>query len=305
LRLRPHIVHIHDPELLPIAQLLRLTGAKVIYDIHEDYVTSLQQKQYLPRPLRALAALAMTRLERGVSAGCRRIIAERYYAERFPDALQILNYPLAEEMNGGARPACTEPMPTFDPKYAWYLYTGNVAFDRGALAHLDLLRAHRGAALCSVGRCMPAVAAAIRARAKEIGIAPERIVLIGENAYVSRERIHQLTTQGPWIAGLALFPPTVHYMRKELTSFFEYMEAGLPILAADHPSWVDMLHERVGYTVKVCSLSALRERAQQLEADAALRSRFGARGRELVRQRFNWARQEGKLIEFYRKLLQA
>jgi glycosyltransferase involved in cell wall biosynthesis len=131
----------------------------------------------------------------------------------------------------------------------------------------------------------------------------ERIVLIGESAYVSRERIHQITTQGPWIAGLALFPPTLHYMRKELTKFFEYMEAGLPVLASDFPSWTDMIHERVGYTVKVGDMTALRQRAQQLEADADLRQRFGARGRELVAQRFNWTRQEEKLVAFYRQML--
>ena len=305
LRLRPHVVHIHDPELLVVAQILRLTGAKVVYDIHEDYVTSIQQKEYLPRPLRALVAQAMTYLERGLSAGCHRIIAERYYAERFPSALQILNYPLAGELGGAARATSQEPLPTFDPQYSWYLYTGNVALDRGALTQLDLLRAHRRAALCSVGRCAPAVAAAIRVRAQELGIAPERILLIGANSYVSRERIHQITTQGPWVAGLALFPPTLHYMRKELTKFFEYMEAGLPILASDFPAWTDMLHERVGYTVEVGNLNALRERAQQLEADELLRSRFSARGRELVAERFNWTLQEEKLVAFYRNLFPA
>jgi glycosyltransferase involved in cell wall biosynthesis len=94
-------------------------------------------------------------------------------------------------------------------------------------------------------------------------------------------------------------------MRKELTKFFEYMEAGLPILASNFRSWTDMLHERVGYTVEIGNLNALRERAQQLEADDALRSRFGARGRELVAQRFNWTRQEEKLLEFYRTMLRS
>jgi glycosyltransferase involved in cell wall biosynthesis len=154
-----------------------------------------------------------------------------------------------------------------------------------------------------IGRCSPAVASAIRARSAELGIAPTRIVLIGENSYVSRERIHHLTTTGPWIAGLALFPPTPHYMRKELTKFFEYMEAGLPILASDFPKWTDIIHETVGYTVTVGDLDGLRRRAETLEGDADMRARFGARGRELVAKQFNWTRQEEKLVELYRDLV--
>src|SRR5690625_6021755 len=40
-----------------------------------------------------------------------------------------------------------------------------------------------------------------------------------------------------WLAGIALFPPTEHYMKKELTKFFEYMNAGLPIICSHFPQW--------------------------------------------------------------------
>ncbi|MFV1979818.1 MAG: glycosyltransferase, partial [Rhodothermia bacterium] len=37
-RIEPDVIHIHDPELLPLARWLkRSLGAKVIYDKHEDY----------------------------------------------------------------------------------------------------------------------------------------------------------------------------------------------------------------------------------------------------------------------------
>ena len=37
-RIKPDVIHVHDPELLPLARRLkRSLGAKVIYDKHEDY----------------------------------------------------------------------------------------------------------------------------------------------------------------------------------------------------------------------------------------------------------------------------
>ena len=53
-----------------------------------------------------------------------------------------------------------------------------------------------------------------------------------------------------WTAGLALFPDTPHYREKELTKFFEYMAAGLPIICSDFPVWRELVERhRLGLCV--------------------------------------------------------
>ena len=48
--MKADVYHFHDPELLPVGWLLKNKNNVVIYDIHEDYITSILQKDYLPEP---------------------------------------------------------------------------------------------------------------------------------------------------------------------------------------------------------------------------------------------------------------
>jgi glycosyltransferase involved in cell wall biosynthesis len=298
LHLHASIYHLHDPELLLLAPWLRASGAEVVYDIHEDYITGLRQKRYLPAWLRPLLAQGIGLFERVFSFSCKRIIAERYYEARYPTALKILNYPIL-----APAPASKGDV-VMDRKYRWYLYTGNVSWDRGALTQLRLLEANARAAICYVGNCRPEVGEALDTYLKTRGILPERLHVIGRDGYVSKEIIDRMTTGHEWIAGLALFPVTEHYCNKELTKFFEYMQAGLPILATDTQTWTDLIHDKVGFTIDIGDIDLLGQRSRELEEDADLRRRFAAQGREWVRNRFNWDREEAKLVDFYGKMLE-
>src|SRR5699024_2169313 len=55
-KLNADCYHIHDPELLPVGWLLKSRHNTVIYDVHEDYITSITQKEYIAKPIRKLVA---------------------------------------------------------------------------------------------------------------------------------------------------------------------------------------------------------------------------------------------------------
>ena len=50
--LKADIYHLHDPDLLFWALLLRSVSSRVIFDSHEDYPVQILHKHYLPKVLR-------------------------------------------------------------------------------------------------------------------------------------------------------------------------------------------------------------------------------------------------------------
>jgi glycosyltransferase involved in cell wall biosynthesis len=66
------IYHFHDPELIPIALMLRKRGKKVIFDIHEDTRVQIILKQYVPSILRVLLSRVYALYE---DSACRKFSA--------------------------------------------------------------------------------------------------------------------------------------------------------------------------------------------------------------------------------------
>ena len=70
-----HIFHLHDPELMPLALLLRLQGKRVIYDVHEDVPQDVLTKDYIPAPIRRLVSWLVWTLQKASSKGFSAFVA--------------------------------------------------------------------------------------------------------------------------------------------------------------------------------------------------------------------------------------
>jgi glycosyltransferase involved in cell wall biosynthesis len=290
-RLEGDAYHFHDPELIPAALLLRLRGKPVVYDIHEDYVTDIEAKTYLPGWFRKVLAPAFGRFEGAAALAFHPVLAERYYEDRFPDGLQVCNYPVIEGLD--AAPEDTAPAEGIH-----LLYTGNVDQDRGALLMANLMTMSDDIHLTCVGRCWSGIADQMRTIAGDhVG----RMELVGVDGHVPFPTIVEYTVRGGWTAGMALFPYHDHYLRKELTKFFEYMAAGLPVVCSDFPTWRRLVEEHgVGICVNPDDPEKALEAVQFLRDHPDERAAMVARGRELARSRFNWDNDADKLVRLYR-----
>ena len=288
----------HDPELIPQALRLRLHSKPVIFDVHEDYYTSITEKSsYLPQIIAQPTALGYVLCEKLARSVFSTIIAERYYIRRFPKALPVLNYPRLEQFQSILDVRSLKP-----PSTPRLLYTGGLSVERGALIYAELARLLPDGEVHLVGICPSSLADQIHIRAEE---GTSRLHLEGVNEKLPFHRILEAYRQ-PWTCGMAIMPNSAHYREKELTKFFEYMAAGLPIIASDFPVWKSLIEgQKVGLCVDPNSPDAIIDAVRWLVAHPEEALAMGERGRNAVRSTFNWNKEAEKLISLARKLTQS
>jgi hypothetical protein len=100
--------HFHEPELVPVALLLKRSGARVVYDVHEDALSELDYAENKGggrrMGLRLFEALARSRCDGFVAATP--AIAQLFPAER---TTEVRNYPLPEEFTEPSNEEETSP----------------------------------------------------------------------------------------------------------------------------------------------------------------------------------------------------
>lgn len=81
LKVRAHIYHVHDPELIPCALLLKLCGKKVILDLHENVAEDIFDKPWISHKKLLYSFFAF--FENLAVRYLYLFLAEKSYAERY------------------------------------------------------------------------------------------------------------------------------------------------------------------------------------------------------------------------------
>ena len=292
-RARPAVAHFHDPELLPWAMLLQLRGVKVIYDMHEDLPSQLRHKAYLsPIFARGLGRVALfsewlaVRLLSGV------VVVSPVTQARLEQhgTLLLANYPSLAEF-----PDITadEPQETLGV----FVYVGGMERVRGisemidAIARVPNLRARL--------HLLGAFSEPRLEAETEMRRGWERVEFMG---WSSRETVVGELSRA--CAGLLLLHPTPQYAASYPVKLFEYMAAGLPVIASDFPLWREILEQaRCGVLVDPQDPQAIADAMQWILDHPEEAAAMGRRGRAAVEDRYNWEAESEKLIALYERLL--
>jgi glycosyltransferase involved in cell wall biosynthesis len=285
-QLRASIYHIHEPELVPVALLLKRAGARVVYDVHEDHPKTQIYEPYRFgkrtgfRLLEALARRACDGFVAATPAIARSLPPKRTVAVR--------NLPLLEELPAHPRPA--------ENGRADVVYVGGLTYPRGLREMVEAARrlSYPEARLVLVG---PFGAPEIERAAPSLP-GWERVEHVGQVEH--REVWRRLAGAR---VGLVILHPEESYLESLPTKLFEYMAAGLPVIVSDFPFFRALL-EPIGCALFVDPLDPgqIADAVDSLLADPARARAMGERGAAAVRERLNWQAEEPRLLELYRRL---
>ena len=288
------IYHFHDPELMPLATALKIIGCKVIYDIHEDLPRQILSKEWLPVVLRRPIAGFMSGLDWLTAKVFDAIVpATPKIASRFPvDKIAIIqNFPVVEEMLGVMQfPYIQRPKAL---AYAGYITKHRGIFE--VVQALQMLHEIDGIRLDLAGKFT------------QQGIEDELQVLPGWplvrfHGWLSREQLALFL--GSVRAGLVLHHPIPNEIDAQPIKLYEYMSAGLPIIASNFPLLKQIIEDvGCGLIVDPLDINAVAAAMRWILDHPAEAEAMGQRGRLAVLRIYNWDAEALKLMNLYNKVL--
>lgn len=285
---------VYDPEMTLVGLLLKLSGHKVLYDVHEHVPYQILDKDWIPPALRRPVAWVVGWYERlAVRAFDAVTPAFEQIAERFPHARHkmtiIRNVPEPERWLR-ADPATPSPDGAIIA-----VYSGSVQPDRCVLECVQAVNQLDPALNVHLWVIGPFKTDAYEAELR--ATAGERVTLWGN---VRHDEVPALLAQTH--IGLMSLRPQRNSSVNWPIKLFEYMAAGLPILMHDNPFWLE-LAGGAAIPVNIEAPASIATGLAELAADGARRAQLGACGRALIHQRYDWRDQEKQLLAEVARLI--
>lgn len=294
LALNADLYHLHDPELLPTGWKLKRRGKRVVFDSHEDVPKQILGKHYLHPLMRRLLSWGFARYERFVCSRLDGIVGATpsirdKFASINPRSIDINNFPMVGELDAHV---------PWQNKANEVCYVGTIAQVRGVK---ELVRAME---LTRSG-----------VRLNMVGAYAEQEVEAEVRTYAGWARVNDLGVQdrrgvaevlGRSVAGLVNLHPLANYLDALPIKMFEYMSAGIPVIASDFELWRQIVQgSDCGLCIDPMDPSAIASAIDYLAGHPDEARKMGENGRNAVLSRYNWALEEAKLVGFYDQLLAA
>ncbi len=301
------IYHIHDPDFLPYALILKALKPRsaVVYDSHEDYASYAYHKEWIPDALKPAAAVLADVIEGGSSMFLDAVItADRGVAAKFRhvarDVVVVHNFPVREFVDALRPDAIPYEKREFDViyhgslpwAYAELLLDSAEILKRNGVAAKFLVHTH-------VHDIKPAFRDWITSQISQRGL---------DDLFIIRSRV--MLEEIPQVLqnvrmGLIPLPDDPKYYKNVPQKMFEFMAAAMPLVVSDLPPVRDfVMGKGCAYLAKPGDANEFAEGVATLVNNPNLARKMGARGRKLVLDNYLWEDEfRNKVLPLFDRLL--
>ncbi len=285
---RRSVFHLHDSELLIVGLLLKLGGRTVVYDAHEDTPLQISYQHWIPSWIKWAYSLFYRLLEK--LAGWffdAVIVAEPVIARYFPSrkVLLVRNFPIMASFK--------DEKPLSERKDQM-VYVGLLSRPRGAaemLAAFKEARTRCGSVFVLGGKFAPAIL--------ENQLLPQPGVQF--MSWLPYEKMIETLYESR--IGVIVPNPIERYRTNYPVKLFEYMAAGMPVIASREGESAAFVREAdAGILVNPLDPHEIAEAMVKLATDLSVAQEMGQRGRRLIQEKYNWEAEARKLVQLYSTL---
>ena len=297
LNTKAQLFHFHDPELLICGVLLKLSGKKVVFDIHENISLSFSSKHWLNTKLALFFKFTYYLIERfSILFFDALVLAEESYQNYYPikKSCIVLNYPLFIDVKIDNK-EFGNPIKL--------IYTGGIHENRGIWEMLYLVQELKNKnvniTLDLIGQMWPnSLMSDLEEYISEHNLKNE----VNIHGRIDFKNISALLKNSD--IGISILKPIPNYKESLPTKIFEYMQHGLPVITNNFELLKKYVEDKnIGICIDIDNISSEIDRIMSLIHDKKLMRIMSLNGIELTTNKWNWNSQEKKLIDLYNKIL--
>ena len=279
------VIHFHDPELLFAVPFWKLSGKKIIYDVHENYYKQFSARKNFNKVFKKIILTTIRFIEFFFSLFADKIV---FVIEKLSDSLERKGKTLVI----GNEPIIESTF-TETKRKKQFIYVGNISEERGILKLVYALKKH-DTKLILAG---PFSSRDFQKKILEF----ENVKYLG---IINRDKIKKVISES--IAGFCTLYPTPNHLNSSPNKFFEYLAYGTPVIASNFKKWVEFVPD---YNKFVFYVDPLKDNEIEsaitnlLEKNDQTINQLGMMGYKYVKSNFNWSLQEKKLLKCYQDII--
>jgi glycosyltransferase involved in cell wall biosynthesis len=301
LKSKAKVIHFHDPELIPLVFIIKIIKQiKVVYDVHEHIIYDIQSKTWIPEYLKKLILCIFILVEKICVPRFDAVIyttpvVGKRYKKLAKRSVSIENYSKLDTF--------IETSVAVDKDDNTVLYLGRVLNMRGVdqviKAFEYVIKKIPDAKFMIVGDIVPeSYETTLKALAVELKM-KTCIEFIGFVRHLETLRFLSLAS-----CGIVVFRRGFANEACLPNKLFEYMASGLPVIASDFALYKEVINEfECGITVDPENVIKIAEGIIYMLKNPEMRKRMGINGKRAFETKYNWDKEEKKLLTLYRELL--